>query len=53
MIGDLQRLTDISQELSVTTLQSSVLPEKTVEYIAEMCPLASQGQTIDLKGIRI
>ena len=51
MIGDLQRLQDISQELSVTITQSNVLPEKTIEYIAEMCPLASKGQLNDFQGV--
>ena len=51
MTGDLQRLQDISQELSVTITQSNVLPEKTVEFIAEMCPLASKGQPNDFQGI--
>lgn len=53
MIGDLQRLQDISQELSVTITHSNVLPEKTVEFITEMCPLATKGQSNDFQGIYI
>ena len=44
MIGDFQRFQDISQELSVSINQPSALPERTTEYIAEMCPLASSQQ---------
>lgn len=44
MVGDLQRLQDISQELAVTIHQPNVLPERTVDYIAEVCPLATQSQ---------
>ena len=51
MIGDLQRLQDISQELSVTTTKSNMLPEKTIEFIVEMCPLATQGQLNSLQGV--
>lgn len=54
MIGDLQRLQDISQELSITTHHSQVLPEKTIDYIAEMCPLASShSQLNDFQGVRL
>ena len=51
MIGDIQRLQDISQELSVTIHQPTVLPEKTIEYIAEMCPLASQFKMNELQSV--
>ena len=50
MIGDLQRLQDISQDISVTITQSNILPEKSIEFIAEMCPLASQGNVNDFQG---
>lgn len=51
MIGDLQRLQDISQELSVTIQQPTVLPERTTDYIKEMCPLASQSKMNDIQGV--
>lgn len=51
MIGDLQRLQDISQELSATTQQPTVLPERTTDYIKEMCPLASQSKMNDIQGV--
>lgn len=51
MIGDLQRLQDISQELSVTIQQPNVLPEKSIEYITEMCPLASKVHLNDIQGV--
>ncbi|XP_065916053.1 uncharacterized protein [Dysidea avara] len=41
MVGDLQRLQDISQELSVAIERPSVLPEKSIDYLAEACPLAA------------
>ncbi|XP_065916034.1 uncharacterized protein [Dysidea avara] len=41
MVGDLQRLQDISQELSVAIEWPSVLPEKSIDYLAEVCPLAA------------
>ncbi|XP_065916035.1 uncharacterized protein [Dysidea avara] len=36
MVGDLQRLQDISQELSVAIEWPSVLPEKSIDYLAEI-----------------
>ena len=51
MIGDIQRLQDISQDISVTITQSNILPEKSIEYIAEMCPLASQRNVNDFQGV--
>ena len=48
MVGDLQRLQDISHELSVAIERPSVLPEKSVEYLAEICPLAAL--TSDFQG---
>jgi len=41
MVGDLQRLQDISQELSHAIERPSVLPEKSMDYLAEVCPLAT------------
>ena len=48
MVGDLQRLQDISQELSVAIEWPSVLPEKSIDYLAEVCPLAAV--TSDFQG---
>ena len=48
MVGDLQRLQDISQELSHAIERPSVLPEKSMDYLAEMCPLATA--TSDFQG---
>ena len=48
MVGDLQRLQDISQELSVAIERPSVLPEKSIDYLAEACPLAAV--TSDFQG---
>ena len=50
MIGDLERLQVISQELSVTIQQPTTLPEKTLDYITEMCPLSSHAKMNDFQG---